>query len=237
MIDSREHLNRLMGIWGPQVLWKSAGELPPISREDLEGQADSAELESRVIEASLELEIARQRILTAGRQLGIKKQTALVPELELGIEAEKNSDWFVGPSVAFPIPFFNQGQVRLARSHAHLRQQQELFAAMAVEIRSMARQSRNHLESAKEIAHYYQEIIIPLRQRIINETMLQYNAMQAGPMDLLQARDRKTEAMLAYTGALENYWIARAKIEQLLSGGTFENSDFMEKSADRSNSH
>ena len=235
MIDSREHLNRLMGIWGPQVLWKSAGELPPISQEDLEKKADSAELESRVIEASLELEVARQRILTAGRQLGIKKQTALVPELKLGIEAEKNSDWSVGPSLAFSIPFFNRGQVRLAQSRAHLRQQQELFAAMAVEIRSMAREAHNHLESAKEIAYYYQEIIIPLRQRIINETMLQYNAMQAGPMDLLQAEDQKIEAMVEYTGALEHYWIARAKIEQLLSGGTSGDSDFMGKSADGSN--
>jgi outer membrane protein, heavy metal efflux system len=224
---SRERLNRLMGLWGDQVHWKIQEPMPEATAGELESEGDLSNLESRVIEASLELDAVRRQILTAGHELGIQNVTALFPRIELGLEAEKNDDWMMGPALSFPIPLFDQGQARLSRSEAHLRRQQEHFTALAVDLRSKAREARERFESSRDIVAYYQKVILPLRTRIVNETHLQYNAMRLGPADLLLAKDQEIQAGLEYVQALEDYWISRTRIVQLLSGGMPRNGDGM----------
>jgi outer membrane protein, heavy metal efflux system len=235
--ESREALNRLMGAWGGQILWKIETPFSENFKTWFENEPDLKELESEVLEASLDLADARQRILTAGRQLGITKATALVPELELGIEAERDDDWYIGPTLAFPLPLFNQGQAHMVRGRARLRIQQEQYAALAVEIRSTAREWRHRFDAAKDIAGYYLDVIIPLRERIAGETELQYNAMQIGPIELLSAKDQQLAADLEFIDAMKKYRIAHAAIEQLLCGRMPVISDAMENTADQANKH
>lgn len=216
--SAREHLNRLMGLWAEQIQWEIQADPTDFFPEELQSPPDLTALESRAIESSLDLDAARQEILTAGQLLGIQNATALVPELELGLEAERNSHWSLGPSLSLPLPVFNQGQPGLKRQEALLRSRQEKFTALAVEIRSLAREAHAEFESAQEIIFYYQQILLPLRKRISNETMLQYNAMQADPLDLLLAKDQELKAGLEAIQALKTYWTARTKIEQLLAG-------------------
>ncbi len=214
LIHSRERLNQLMGLYGEQIHWKIASRLEEVPGEDLNVER----LEARVIEQSLDLKLAAQRIITAGQRLGFTKTTALIPWLDLGVEAEKTADWEVGPSLSFPIPLFDQGRPRIARNRAELRQDQERYTAFAVEIRSIARQYQNHLEAAKDMARHYREVILPLRERITNETQLQYNAMQVGLLELLRAREQQIEAGRAYIHTLYEYWSAKTAIELLLRG-------------------
>ena len=215
---SRERLNRLMGLWGERIDWEIEGELPGIPAEELENGPDRIDLESRVVEASLDLESARQRIVTAGHELGIQNATALVPKLELGAEAERNEDWVMGPTLSFPIPLFDQGQARRARGRAHLRRAQESYTALAIHVRSHAREAYEQYASARDIVHYYQHVILPLRERIVNETELQYHAMRVGPLEMLLAKEQEIAAGIEYVHAMKDYWIARARIEQMLSG-------------------
>lgn len=214
LIHSRERLNQLMGLYGEQINWKITGRLEEIPGEEI----DLERLESRVIEQSLDLKLAAQRIITAGQRLGFTKTTALIPWLDVGVEAEKTDDWEVGPSLSFPIPLFDQGRPRIARNRAELRQEQELYTAFAVEIRSIARQYRNHLEAAKDMARHYHQVVLPLRERITNETQLQYNAMQVGLLELLRAREQQIEAGRAYIHSLYEYWSAETAIALLLRG-------------------
>ncbi len=214
----REKLNRLMGLWGEHTQWEGQDRLGHLSSDELDLGLDPTDIERQAIQASLDLAVARQQILTAGRRLGLNQNTALLSELEIGAEAEKNSDWTVGPSISAPLPIFDQGQPRVSRSQADLRRAQEQFTALGVEIRSRAREAFYAFEEARDIARYYQEVMLPLHERISNETMLQYNAMQVGPLELLRARDRQLEAGLEHIHATERYWIARTTIEQLLSG-------------------
>jgi cobalt-zinc-cadmium efflux system outer membrane protein len=65
---------------------------------------------------------------------------------------------------------------------------------------------------------YYREILLPLRERIVNETQLQYNAMQLGIVDVLRAQEQQIQAAVAYIEALLDYWLARTRLEQILSG-------------------
>lgn len=216
-VRSREGLNRIMGVFGEDIKWSIKGRLPQISDDEM----DLANIETQVIEKSLDLEIARQRIMTAGKMLGIRENTALVPFLSAGAEAEYEAgDWRVGPTLSLPIPLFDQGRAHIARSHSELRIQQENYKGLAVEIRSIAREARENIEAAQQISKHYENVILPLRERITGEAQLQYNAMQIGLFELLRARERQIEAGERYIDSLQNYWISKAAIEQLLKGRT-----------------
>jgi len=120
--------------------------------------------------------------------------------------------------IEFPFPLFDQGQARVARAAAELRRAQQEYYALAVRIRSTARAVRDRLEGARDRALYYRDILLPLHERIVNETQLHYNAMQLGPMQLLRAREQQIATGVAYVETLRDYWLARADFEQVVSG-------------------
>ena len=215
MRQSREELNILMGLWGNQTQWQADQRLPEIPEQPI--QTD--DLEQVAIEKSMDLLNARQRMIGAGSQLGFNRWTALAPELHWGAKGERSEgSWDVGPTLEFPIPLFDQGQARVGRAAAELRRAQQEYYALAVRIRSTARAVQDRMEGARDRALYYRNILLPLRERIVNEAQLQYNAMQLGPFQLLNAREQQIETAVAYIEALREYWLARGEIEQLLAG-------------------
>jgi outer membrane protein, heavy metal efflux system len=213
--QSREDLNTLMGLWGPQTAWQSDRRLPDIPAQPL--QFDG--LETRVLQQSLALASARQRIIVAGEQLGATRATALVPELSLGGHGEREEgQWDAGVTFEFPIPLFDQGQARIGRTVAELRRAQQEYYALGVRIRATVRVVRERVQGAQDRALYYRDILLPLRERIVNETQLHYNAMQQGVFELLRAREQQMRAAVAYIETLRDYWLARTDFGLLLSG-------------------
>jgi cobalt-zinc-cadmium efflux system outer membrane protein len=213
--QSREELNVLMGLWGEQLGWQSRGRLPAIE----EPPSEMINIERLAMERSIEIAAARQRWSTEGEQLGLARWTALVPELSAGPNAERNDGaWEVGPKLDFLIPLFDQGQARNARVLAELRRIENEYYALAVRVRAQARAAGDRLEGAADHALYYRDILLPLHERIVNESQLQYNAMQLSPLQLLRARERQIETAVSYIGALRDYWLARADVDQLLRG-------------------
>ena len=177
------------------------------------------ELEQRALEKSIDLLNARQRIMVAGNQLGFNRSTVLVPELHAGARGEREEgSWQLGPTLEFPIPLFDQGQARIGRAAAELRRSQQEYYALAVRIRSGARAVQDRFAGARDRALYYRDILLPLHERIVNEAQLQYNAMQLGPFQLLRAREQQIQTAVAYIESLRDYWLARADVEQMLSG-------------------
>ena len=65
---------------------------------------------------------------------------------------------------------------------------------------------------------YYRDILLPLRERIVNEGQLYYNAMQIGIFQLLREREQQIETAVAYVDALREYWLARTDLSQIASG-------------------
>jgi len=213
--QSREQLSTLMGVWGEGTQWNIDNRLPDVPAPPPRDEA----LESVAIERSLDLAGARERIRAAGEQLGFTKWTALLPDLGLGTRGERREGpWAVGPFLEVPLPFFDQGQGRTGRAAAELRRAQQEYYALAVRVRSAARAIDNQVRAASDRALYYRDILLPLHERIVNETQLQYNAMQVGVFELIRARDQQIEAAAGYVQALRDYWLARSDLEELLSG-------------------
>ncbi len=214
--QSREQLNSLMGAWGAETEWEIDRRLPDVPEESV---AETG-IERAALTRSIDLSNARQRIVAAGHQLGYDKATALIPSMDFGASAERDpgEGWRVGPVLSVPIPLFDQGQARVGRAVTELRRAQQEYYALAVRIRATARAVQERMRGAQDRALYYRDILLPLRERIVNESQLQYNAMQIGIAQLLREREQQIESGVAYVEALREYWLARADLEQILNG-------------------
>jgi cobalt-zinc-cadmium efflux system outer membrane protein len=217
-LDTRERLNVVLGLWGPRTTWTVQDRLPDPPADEVPAEG----IERRAVERNLDLAMTRHQIEAAARTLGIRRSMGLLPEAEAGVAAEREVDgaWGAGPAFSLPVPIFNQGQPAMAGARSALERVRQQYVATAVEVRSAARTARNRLLAARARADYFRQVILPLRQEITRQTQLQYNAMQVGPFQLLQARQGEIDAGVQYIDALRDYWIARAQLEQVESGRT-----------------
>jgi len=78
------------------------------------------------------------------------------------------------------LPIFNQGQARIARGEAALRQTQDKFEALAIDVRSEIRELRDELASKRDIARFYRDELLPGQRQILNQSLLNYNPMEIG---------------------------------------------------------
>jgi cobalt-zinc-cadmium efflux system outer membrane protein len=99
-----------------------------------------------------------------------------------------------------------------------MRREAQRHRALATAIRAAARASSSRLLIARERALYIKTVLLPLRERIVSETQLAYNAMTVGVFQLLESKREQIKAGRAYVEALRSYWTAQAEVDQLLSG-------------------
>ena len=71
---------------------------------------------------------------------------------------------------------------------------------------------------ARRRAIQYRDVLLPLRQRIVDQTQLQYNGMLTGVFQLLQAKRDQIETGTQYLSTLRDYWIARVDLERAIGG-------------------
>ena len=123
-------------------------------------------------------------------------------------------------AVALPLPLFDQGQARVATAAARLRYLQQTYHAQAVDLRAATRSARRNLLDARRRAVHYRDVVMPLHDRIVLRTLLQYNAMQKGVFAVLLAKRQAIAAGQAYVESQHDYWVARSEMELLLQGGS-----------------
>ena len=215
--NGRERLNALMGLWGRNLQWQITPRLPDVPTAAMPLDA----VESQAIARNLELAARRHDVRAALKRLGINRAEALLPELEAGAVTERDGGhWSVGPAVAFPLPLFDQGQARVATAAARLRRHQQTYHAQAVDLRAATRAASRRLLDARRRAVHYRDVVLPLHDRIVQRTMLQYNAMQKGVFAVLLAKRQAIAAGQAYVESQHDYWSARGELELLLQGAS-----------------
>jgi cobalt-zinc-cadmium efflux system outer membrane protein len=221
-LEARERLSALMGLWGSDTGWSIAESLPPVPDEEM----DLSELERRAVASSLGLAMLRNEMRVVASETGIDAAELVFPELAGGAAAEyegPDDRWQAGPAVAVGIPIFDWGQARTAAGRHQLRRLWNQYTALAIEIRAAARAARYRLQNARRQSEYYRRVVVPLAEQITAETQLQYNAMQLGVFQLLQAKRREIDTRRQYILAQRDYWIARTELEQILAGRRLRN--------------
>ncbi len=215
--ESRERLNILMGLSEENARhWTIASLRLPAPRIEL---PDLTQAEAQAVERSLDLAAARQLIVAATENAGLDHISGLLPEIILGGKGERDgADWEPGPTFTLPIPLFDRGQARIMRAQAELQQARELQSALTVHIRAVARSTRERLAGQRDRALHYRDTVLPMQERILRETQLQYNAMQVGPLELLRAKEQQIATGVRYVETLQDYWLAQADLALLLAG-------------------
>lgn len=220
--ERREELQRILGLHGEETRWTISGPLP----EAPEQLALAEGIERTALEANLDLRAARQRLDGLARQTGVLRTQAWVPGVSADVHALRVKDdptradesWRWGAGVSLQIPLFDRAQGRLRGTEAAFDAALERYQGLAINLRSAARDARNRLVSAHARAHQYQSVILPAQRVVLQQTLLQYNAMQVGVFELLAARRELLDVELAYVDTLREYWSAQAEAEALRRG-------------------
>lgn len=211
---ARERLNQQMGVWGHGTHWSAVALAEPDASVE-----SFADVERRALQASLDLEVARREYAALARRANLATVEGLLPELKAGVSAERQEDeWGVGPAIELELPIFYQGQGEVARAEAEMRRVRSQHHSLAVQVRAAVRAASRNLVVARDAALHYRDRLLPERARIVEETQLMYNAMSVGAFELLQAKRDQVQTEAAYVDTLEDYWNARAELDQLLLG-------------------
>jgi outer membrane protein TolC len=126
--------------------------------------------------------------------------------------------WEAGGHLRIGLPLFDRGQGEAAAQEARVAGLRQRSVQTATEIRAVARTARVRAESARLRALHFREVLLPTRQRVLEESLRQYDAMQIGVFQLLQAQRDTLEAGAGYVAALLDYWRARAALNLVLAG-------------------
>jgi cobalt-zinc-cadmium efflux system outer membrane protein len=212
---AREQLNRLLGLSGAQIGWHLAGGLPALPDD----RSLPESLESLALDQRLDLAAARQEVALARQALDLRRKTRLLPgTVDAGVDTERDSGGgrVTGPRLELQLPLFDQGQAEVARLEAVWRQAEDRAEAMEAEIGSEVRTARDALAVTRQAAGFFQETLLPQHRLLLRETLLQYNAMQRSPYDVLHAREQLQSAERGAIEARRDYWLARTRLERAL---------------------
>ncbi len=216
VVEEREHLARLLGVYGPDTGFRIA-HLSQVPDEQLSLE----HLESLAIRQRLDVRAASAEVDAAAQGEALERGTRWLPSVDVGVSSTKETPEGVrvtGPSVSVELPIFDQGQGRVARAEALLRQARARQEELAVNARSQVRAAIARLGLAKSTVDYYRKLLLPLRDRIVTESQLQYNAMQIGVFQLLAAKQQQLTASRDYLEAVRGYWVARSDLELAVGG-------------------
>ncbi len=211
----REPLNDVLGLSGANTKWTIKTRLAELPNEM--PALDS--LERDAVANSLDIAALRAEAEAAAGRLGIARVRTLVPELGVGVAADHaNGEWDVGPALSIGIPLFNQQQGPRARANAELRRARNEATATAVELRARAREVRQRVLGTYAEARHLRDVVLPQRQRLVEETLKQYNAMNASTFELLSVRRDLVDGGRQYIDALRRFWRASADARALARG-------------------
>lgn len=221
---AREALQRLLGAYGEDTAWAVAGELQDVPAE----VSLPNDLETRTLQASLELQETRARLEGLARRTGVARVAGWLPDVAVDVHALNGNPeddalggsrgWRFGGGLSVGVPLFDQQRGATRALEAEFDALMERYYGMAVDLRSAAREARNRVVSSHARASQYQAVIVPAQARVTAQTLLQYNAMQLGIFQLLQARREELDAQLALVATRREYWSAAAELEALLAG-------------------
>jgi len=102
--------------------------------------------------------------------------------------------------------------------HTDTERAEETVAALAVDIRSEARENRGRVMATAQAVKHYQTVLLPLQQTIVAETLKFYNGMLLGVYDLLLASQNQIQTGRQYIAANRDFWLAWTELEHALGG-------------------
>ncbi len=219
--SSREKLTRLMGLWGAQTGFVLAERLPELPKTATE----MTDIEAQALRERLDVRAAVARTGYTARQQGFDKVAGYFDGLALSYSrnttfdnAHGSKDTQRGWELELPLPLFDGGGARHARSKALVLQSTAQARAVAIQARSEAREAYFGYRTAFDLALHYRDEVVPLRKFIVEEQVLRYNGMLASVWDMLAETRQQSLAVNSAIEAQRDFWLAEADMQTALTG-------------------
>jgi hypothetical protein len=175
------------------------------------------------VTASLDLAAGRDRRDAAEHRAADERLRSVLPELGVGVAvADDGRGTGVGPAVRIGIPLLDPRSGERARAGARVRQADHMIEAQRIALTAAARAAKTTALAAHREVRQLHDVVLPLRQQIVNETLKHYNAMDADPFALIAARQGLVDATHQYVDAVRRYWNAMAEVNALSRGAMLE---------------
>jgi outer membrane protein TolC len=204
--DERARLATLMGISGWRDDWRIDGELPGLPARD----PDAAAIEASAVRNRFDLQAAQKTVEMRLRELSTQRRFRWITELEIGVFRDKaiGETPFIGPTVAFDVPLWDQRQAEILQADASLRSATRSLEAAVLEARQQVRRHAGAVASMRRLIERYERDLLPYHQRA---------AAGLGPGRPDQAQRVNTrlallEAQREHLELLRDYWVARSAL-------------------------
>ncbi|RYF27280.1 MAG: TolC family protein [Comamonadaceae bacterium] len=220
----REHLARVMGLWGASQQFTLADRLPALPGEPL--PAD--DIEARALRERLDVRAARSTLDRVADQQGTRAMASVFGDI--GVAYSRNTtterpstghaDVKRGWSLDLPLPVFDWGGAANARAQALTRQSAAQLQHTALQARSEARTRWLAYRTAWDLAQQQAGQVVPLRQFIQQETLLRYNGMHVSVWDVLAEARNSAQAVAQAVQTQRDFWLADADLQYALTVGS-----------------
>jgi outer membrane protein TolC len=191
-----------------------------------------ASVEREAVARRVDLAIARMELDILALQLGLTRRTRFINMLEAAGVSTTEKDVKVsngnveieqfdrrGFEVEVQIPIYDFGEARVRLAEETYMQAVNRLLERAVNVRSEAREAYQTYRGAYDIARHYEREVLPLRQIISNETMLNYNAMISDLFALLAEARARIAAHVQALDARRDFWVASVDLHAAIIGG------------------
>jgi len=180
-----------------------------------------------------DLQIARMELAILAKQYGLTRATRFVNMLEVaGIntsdstlvpqtdgEELRDNEKFNGYEIGFAIPIYDFGRARTRLAEQSYMRAVNLLIEKAVNVRSEADEAYQTYRGTYEVARHYEKEILPLREIISEQELLNYNGMLTDLFELLADARARIAANMQAIDAKRDFWLAKADLHVAIVGG------------------
>jgi outer membrane protein TolC len=225
--SSRERLARLMGLWDGDLGFKIPNRLPSLPRRPSALPA----IEADAVGHRIDLQIARIELVALAKSLDLTTATRFVTLLDVaGIDRRTREPGAApfserGFDVAFQIPIFDGGEVRVRRAAETYNLAFNRLTQKAINVRSEARDAYRVYRSTYDIASHYEREILPLRTIITEEMQLRLASMQVDIFALVTEARQRVASLRAAIDARRDFFLAQSDLQTAINGGRASDSE------------
>ena len=219
--SARERLARLMGLWDDGLHFRLPGRLPELPRRPLTLPG----IEVDAVSHRVDLQIARMELVALAKALNLAEATRFVTLLDLAGIGKRTTEPEAPPlrergfDVAFQIPIFDGGEVRVRQAAETYNHAFNRLTEKAVNVRSEARDAYRVYRSTYDIASHFQREILPLRKIITEEMQLRFSSMQIDVFALLVEARQRIASLRAAIDARREFFLAQSDLKAAVIGG------------------
>ncbi|MFN7726475.1 MAG: TolC family protein [Rubrivivax sp.] len=220
-LADRERLARALGFAGDPARLPLPERLPALPAAPAPQEGLTA-AEQQALEQRLDLQTARADVQATARALGLGRATRFVNVLHAGWTqaTQAGEPTHRGVELEFSLPLFDFGDSRVAQAQATYHAALHRAAQAALVARSQVREAHSAQRTAWALARHAQDALVPLRQRIAEESLLRYNGMLGSVFELLNDARAQTLAVANAVAARRDFWLADAALHTATTTGS-----------------